>query len=373
MEKASLWLQTCFLICLIAGVRSTGIAQVKNWKDKPISEATIDEFLKKQMDSLHIPALSIALINDGKLVYHRAWGLADLDTHSAVNDSSLFEAASISKPLFAFFVMKMVEKGLLNLDKPLYQYLPFPELSHDNRYKQVTARMVLSHTTGFPNWRWLDPATGDWSSRHKMYMQCNPGTFSYSGEAYNYLARVVAHINGLTLKNLDSLFQREVAGPLSMKYAFFSWNPLMGQNKVTGYQGNKVYRHKWNAADAMYDDSTVFGPANALHTEAVSYARFVTAMINGYGLQPESINEMLKMQSRIPPEQEDHFGVIKGWGLGFAIEPTGQGVRYSHTGENPGFLAFCAFSREQKNGYVFFTNGDQGGILNIRLRIFLEG
>jgi hypothetical protein len=77
-------------------------------------------------------------------------------------------------------------------------------------------------------------------------------------------------------------------------------------------------------------------------------------------------------RSSNPPDQEKHFGVIKGWGLGFAVEPTNQCTRYSHSGENPGFLAFCAFSRKQKNGYVFFTNGDQGGILNMRLRIFLD-
>ena len=372
MVKLCCWLQAGMLAFFIAGVTLTGHAQIKNWKGVPITAGAVDQFLKIQMDSLNIPALSIALINDGQLVYHRAWGVADLDTRKPVNDSSLFEAASLSKPLFSFFVMKMVEKGLLNLDTPLYQYLPFPELSHDDRYKQVTARMVLDHTTGFPDWRWLDPVTGEWDGLRKMYIQYDPGTFSYSGEAYNYLAKVIAHLNGLTLKNLDSLFQQEVARPLGMQYAYYNWNPLMGQNKVTGYSKGKVYRNKWDAADAMYNDSTVFGPANTLHTEAVSYARFLLAMMNDKGLQPNTINEMLKIQSRIPPDQEKHFGIIKGWGLGLAVEPTDEGTRYSHSGENPGFLAFCAFSRQQKNGYVFFTNGDQGGFLNMRLRVFLN-
>lgn len=168
----------------------------------------------------------------------------------------------------------------------------------------------MDHTTGFPDWRWLDPITGEWDGLRKMYIQYDPGTFSYSGEAHNYLAKVIAHLNGLTLKDLDSLFQQEIARPLGM--------------------------------------------------------------INDKGLQPKTINEMLKIQSRIPPDQEKHFGVIKGWGLGFAVEPTDQDTIYSHSGENPGFLAFCAFSRKQKNGYVFFTNGDQGGILNMRLWVFLN-
>lgn len=360
------------LTFLMAYVALTGHAQLKNWKGVFITPAEVDQFLKNQMDSLKIPALSIALINDGKLVYHRALGIADLGTHEPVNDSSLFEAASLSKPVFSFFVMKMVEKGLLNLDTPLYYYLPFPELLHDERYKQITTRMVLDHTTGFPDWRWLDPVTGRWDGDRKMYIQHNPGTFSYSGEAQNYLAKVIAHLNGLTLSSLDSLFQQEVAHPLGMQHAYFSWHPLMGQNKVTGYRKDKAYHNKWDAADAMYNDSTVFGPANALHTEAVSYARFLLAMINNWGLKPEAIHEMLKIQSHIPAEQQQHFGAIKGWGLGVAVEPTDRGAIYSHSGENPGFLAFFAFSQKQKNGYVFFTNGDQGGILNIRLRRFLN-
>ena len=78
------------------------------------------------MDSLKIPALSIALINDGQLVYHRVWDVADLDTREPVNDSSLFEAASLSKPLFSFFVMKMVEKGLLDLAGSSYRRMERP-------------------------------------------------------------------------------------------------------------------------------------------------------------------------------------------------------------------------------------------------------
>ncbi len=335
-----------------------------------ISVAAMDRFLREQMDSLTIPALSIAIINDGEIVYHRALGMADTISLRKADKHSLFEAASTSKPVFAYLVMKMAEKGLLELDTPLYRYLPFPDLEHDARYRKVTARMVLSHTTGFPNWRWHDPNTGEWGDR-EMYLLHEPGTFSYSGEAYHYLAQVVAHLNGITLGKLDSLFRQEVAIPLGMEYAYFSWNDRMGSHKVTGYTESGPVYDKWEAADAMYADSTIFGAANTLHTEAVSYARFLIAIMENKGVKQESIGEMLKIQARIPNDQEAGWGDIKGWGLGFAIEPTDRGIRYSHGGHNPGFLAGCMFYKEQKNGYVFFINNDQAGAFFERLRVFL--
>lgn len=146
-------------LCLIcACITICSLAQIKTRTGKQISTAEMDRFLREQMDSLQLPALSIAIINDGKIAYHRTLGVADINTGVRVNDQSVFEAASLSKPVFAYWVMKMAEKGKLDLDKPLYQYLPFPEISHDERYKLITARMVLNHTTGFPNWRWYDRA-----------------------------------------------------------------------------------------------------------------------------------------------------------------------------------------------------------------------
>lgn len=331
----------------------------------------MDRFLAEQLDSLKLPALSIAIINDGKIIYHRALGIADLNSYQKVNDQSLFEAASLSKPVFAYLVMKMVEKGKLDLDKPLYQYLPFPEIAHDERYQRITARMVLSHTTGFPNWRWYDRADSALKVKDgDMYIKYPPGTFNYSGEGYHYLAKVAAHLNGLTLKNLDSLFQKDVATPLIMKNSYYSWHDYIGRHKVMGYKEEKVFGKAWPAASPD-EDSTVFGAASTLHTEAVSYANFLIAVMNGKGLKKETSGEMLKMQSNIPEADAAMWGEIKGWSLGFAVEPTDHGIRYSHGGDNGGFQAGCMFYKDLKNGYVFFTNCDRGGMFYVQLRTFL--
>ena len=331
----------------------------------------MDQFLNQQLDSLKLPALSIAFIENGKIVYHRALGIATMNAAQMVNDQSLFEAASLSKTVFAYLVMRMVEKGKLNLDKPLYQYLAFPEIAYDERYRKITARMVLDHTTGFPNWRWYDePDSALKVKRGDMYMKNSPGTFGYSGEGYHYLGKVIAHINGLTLQSLDSLFQQEVALPLGLNHTYFSWDDYIGLHKVTGYKNGKVFEKAWPAAPPD-EDSTVFGAASTLHTEATNYARFLIALMKNKGLKKSSIDEMLKVQSKIPKAQAADWGEITGWGLGLAIEETDHGIRYSHGGDNGGFQAGFMFYKDKNNGYVYFTNCDRGGMFYVKLRTLL--
>lgn len=200
------------------------------------------------MDSLNIKGISIAIINDGKVVYHMADVIANIETMKKVNDQTLFETASISKPVFAWFVMKQVEKGLIELDMPLYKYLPYPDIENDDRYKLITSRMVLSHTSGFPNWRWFNPD-------QKLDIKFQPGEkFSYSGEGYLYLSKVVAHLNKLTLSNLDSLFQREVAEPLQMNHAGFVMNKYIENHLANAHVGDSIVY-------ADYYDRTQFSAA----------------------------------------------------------------------------------------------------------------
>src|SRR5205823_3170598 len=109
-----------------------------------------------------VPGLSIAVIRDGKIVWKHgfgqknahpsATGTRDGKTDGPVRDDTLFPAASLSKPVFAYLTLRLVDRGVLDLDKPLYEYLPNQRIEQDERYKQITARMILSHTSGLPNW-----------------------------------------------------------------------------------------------------------------------------------------------------------------------------------------------------------------------------
>lgn len=117
-----------------------------------------------------------------------------------VDDQSIFEAASMSKTVFTYFVLKMVDKKLLDLDTPLYRYFPYKDIEKNERYKLITAWMVLSHTTGFPNWRYFDKRDENRYKYGELYLKFTPGTeFAYSREGYRYLSLVIAHLNGLSI------------------------------------------------------------------------------------------------------------------------------------------------------------------------------
>ena len=307
----------------------------------------IEHFLLKQMDSLKIPALSFALINNSKIVYHKTFGVKSLNTNQPIDENSLFDAGSLTKTLFAYWTMKMVDKKLLDLDTPLYHYLSFPDIEYDERYKLITARMVLSHSTGFPNWRFLN---GD----KKMDIKFTPGTdFNYSGEGYEYLANVLAHLNNVKKDNLEINITKDVFEPLQMKNSSTIWTDRVNAYRIDGHIGQKV-ASGWGISKS----NPGFYASYSLQTEARDYATLLMAIISGQGISPKMRDEMLRLQIK----SKDNKRV---WGLGVEIEKLNNGkLIYKHGGFNNNFSSGFLFSADTKNGYVFFANNDSAYELN---------
>lgn len=316
---------------------------------KAIEPAELDAFLATKMKELKIPGLSLAVINDSEVVYHRSLGVINNSTMEKVDDQTIFEAASMSKPVFTYLVMRLVEKGLLDLDTPLHTYLPYADIAHDERYKLITARMVLTHTSGFPNWRFHN-------KDGKLDIKFTPGTqFNYSGEGFEYLAQVIAHLTGKTLKTLDEVFQEEVARPLGLEYSYFTWNDKIEKHKAFGHEEGKV------VSDRSYTDLTVFGASHSLHTTAADYAKFMIAIMNEKGLKKETYQEMLKEHVRLPEGEylRDDMG-FDGFSLGFIRDESPYGLKHLHGGINPNFQAYFMMIKDKEYGFVFFTNADNG-------------
>ena len=149
-----------------------------------LSSSQLDMFLEDEMERLEIPGLSIAVLDQGRVTYHRTIGVKNAQSGRKVDKRTTFESASITKAVFAYFVMRMVDEGVLDLDTPLYTYLPNYDLDHDPRYKQITARMILTHQTGLPNWRYVNKG-------QYLDLKFDPGSqFSYSGEGFEYLGQI---------------------------------------------------------------------------------------------------------------------------------------------------------------------------------------
>lgn len=324
-----------------------------------MSQVSLDAFLAATMKELDIRGLSLAMVQDGRVVYRYVGGLRDVAAQALVTVDTTFEAASLSKPLFAWFVMKQVEKGLLDLDKPLYTYLPIEELQHDPRHKKITARMVLSHQSGMSHMRWFNPD-------RKLAIHDEPGTtFRYSNEGFNYLSRVIAHLNGLTLKTLDGLFQKEVGVPLGLAPATFQLNPAVEALLAKGYRGSEHVH-------ADYWDRTEFSGYGSLFATADSYAAFLIALSEGRGLKPSNLQALLKPQATVPKDDLIHQGSTQ-WSLSFGMRPSPYGPVYTHTGNNLGYTSGFLLIPKARFGYVYFTNADQCNDLHRKLATLLVG
>lgn len=150
--------------------------------------ADLEKQIPQLMEEALVPGLSLAIIQDGKLFWRRGFGVKDAASKNPVDNDTVFEAASTSKPVFAYAVMKLCEKGVMDLDTPLTKYTSERFLHGDPRLDLITARHVLSHTSGFPNFR---------SKEEPLAIHFTPGEkWSYSGEGYSYLQSVVTHLIG---------------------------------------------------------------------------------------------------------------------------------------------------------------------------------
>ncbi|MEM6348917.1 MAG: serine hydrolase domain-containing protein, partial [Bacteroidota bacterium] len=335
-------------VCLNAyGQRSA--KQLKTIAGSKVKTKALNARIAHLMDSLQMPGLSIAMINDGAVVYHEVFGVQNIETEAPVAKSSIFEGASLSKPIFAYFAMKMVDQGLLDLDKPLYEYLPHPAIDSASAedYKLLTARMVLSHSSGFPNFSHGKP----------IKLAFKPGTdFSYSGEAYQYLAAIIGMLNGVGWRNkFNQIFESAVTEPLAMEHTSFLWNDHLAAHKVYGHKDDKPtdnHTGGWSGE--------TFNAFSSIHSEALEYSQFILAMLAGEGLSEASFAAMLAPENQFKASSELYQETGQtAWGLGFAQKPTPHGLMHLHTGNNHDFQAYSMFIPEQNYGLVLFTNSDK--------------
>lgn len=298
------------------------------------------------MAEARIPGLSLARIRDGEIVSVESLGVANTESGDAVTADTLFEAASLSKPVFATIVLRWAERGELDLDQPLLDLLPNPRIDHDPRTHTITARLVLSHQTGLPNW-----------GGEKLDLAFDPGTqFSYSGEGYVYLQHVLEELSG---ESLDTLARREVFAPLGMRRSRFDWPelPPEGEPFPVAVQHDEVGNAEQPPGQSEQN------AAASLLTTAEEYSRFVIAWMNhellSEAMEREALTPAVHMQSekRNPPRPPEVYERI-GWGLGWGLVLP-QGIAW-HWGDNGDAKAFVAFDPARRDGIVYFANSVNG-------------
>jgi CubicO group peptidase (beta-lactamase class C family) len=314
----------------------------------------VDQFIETYQRYFHIPGVSLALINDGKLVYHKTYGVRNAITGEKVDTNTLFEAASITKPVFAFAVLRLAEQGVIDLDKPLWLYLPNPDIERDERYKLITARHVLSHRTGFPNWRSMN-------QDGKLNIKFTPGTgYGYSGEGFEYLKEVVQKITG---KKIEQVLQEEVIEPMGLYHTFFSKNDSLQRMAAYGHYNNLPSNNDLPQAPGM---------AWSMYTEAGIFTRFMLYMLEEKGLKPETYAMMLQKHSDYNFDSSSEKPMFPTYmGLSLEVRETTLGKSFGHGGNNGDFKCYFEVYKDKKMGYVVFTNSNTSDILLENLRKFL--
>lgn len=308
--------------------------------------AHLEDAIPKWMREANVPGLSMTIISDAKIAWRRAFGVKDAAAKVPVNDETMFEAASMSKPVFAYVVMKLCETGVLNLDTPLTTYTADRFLQDDPRLDLITARHVLSHTSGFQNWR---------SEQEPLAIHFAPGErFLYSGEGYNYLQTVATHV---LHQPFETYMKARLFVPFGMKSSGYVWNDTFAKRMARPHdQSGKPIDNKKSTSASV----ARYGSAGALLTTPTDYARFVIEIIDpkssdAFRLKRDSVGEMLRPHIRIEGGQYP-----ASWALGWQIFHNKDRDFLYHGGDNEGFHCGAVASVAGRSGFVVMTNGENG-------------
>jgi CubicO group peptidase (beta-lactamase class C family) len=320
----------------------------------PATASQVDQFIETYRKYYRIPGVSLALIRDGQLVYHKTYGVRNTMTGGKVDSTTLFEAASITKPVFAFAVQRLAERGIIDLDRPLYLYLPYKDIESDERYKLITARHVLTHRTGFPNWRWMN-------EDGKLNIRFTPGTqYNYSGEGFEYLKLVVEKITG---KKVEQVLQEEVIEPVGLYHTFFSRNDSLKRMAANGHYDLLPIHDELPESPGM---------AYSMHTEARIFTKFMLYLLEQKGLNEQTYQAMLQKQSEYNYAAAEEKPKVPAYmGMSLEIRETPFGKSFGHGGNNGDFKCLFEVYQDLKMGYVIFTNSNTSDPLLEALRAFL--
>ena len=333
-----------------------------------ISFAELDHKIQSLMNAASVQGLAITIFNNREAVYKKTFGYKRIDTKEPIQTSTNIYGASLSKPVFAVLVLKLVEEGVLDLDKPLQEYLPKPiydytptkkwhdnykDLRTDSLYRKITARMCLDHTTGFSNWRWYE-------TDQKLRVNFTPGTkYNYSGEGMVYLQVVLEHMLGTSL---EELMQKKIFIPLHMDRSSYQWQTKFEDDYCVGHQSTgKLYeKDKDNDARA----------ASTLETTLDDYTKFTEAVLKGTLLKKQTTKEMFSPQIRLRSIQQ--FGPLQfrdstgndaiqlSYGLGWGLLQSPYGTGAFKEGHGDGFQHYTILFPKTGTGIVIMTNSDNG-------------
>ncbi len=296
--------------------------------------ARLDTLVPEALGREGVPGASVAVIGDGRLLWAKGYGLANKATGEAVTDETVFRGASFSKTMTAYVALKMVETGVLELDRPLFDYAGEAYLA-DRRIKDVTLRMVLTHTSGFTD-----------MSRDRGGIAITPGEcWSYSSDAFRYLQWVIERVTG---EPFDQYAADHLFAPLGLEATSFLWRDEYATLAARGYEPEgAVAQVRPVRANAAY----------GVLTTPTDFARLVVAIMNPVEGDPDRLSRAT-VEAMLTPQVEAAEGV--SWGLGWGLERSPDVDCFWHWGWLDGFRNLAVADRDRRAAVVVMTNGAGG-------------
>lgn len=326
----------------------------------------IDATVERLMAEAHVPGMAVAVVRDGEVAYLHTYGYRNVESRAPLAPDTVMYAASLTKATFAYLVMQLVDEQRIDLDRPIADYLPKPlpdypkyaDLRHDDRWRKLTPRMLLDHTSGFPNFRFFTAHGIDENA--PLAFAHDPGTrFGYSGEGLNLLQFVLE--TGLGL-DVGKLMQTRVFDRFGMTRTGMTWRADFAPNLAIGYDesGKPVGYHRSSRVRA----------AGSMNTTPADYARFLAGLQRGAGLSAAARAEMFRTQVAIDSVQEfptlepgttdDNRGIGLGYGLGWGVFDSPQGRAYFKEGHDDGTNNYVLCLDDRKVCLMLLANSSNG-------------
>lgn len=300
-------------------------------------EKLLNEALPPLLAQHHVPAAAVAVIRHGELVATVVAG--ERESGKPATKSTLFNVASLTKPVFAHAVLALADKGEIDLDQSLSPYWIDPDVRSDPGNAALTARLILSHQTGFPNWR----------DGKKLQFNFTPGEgVGYSGEGFEYLRRAIEAKTGISMTQIVS---HTVLEPCGMSGTHFVWD--------SSFEERFAREHGKDGQRIQVPPKFTPCAADDLLTTIDDYGRFAASVARAANLSPALFNEMCSIQ--IPDRVAAKADGTADYGLCWRIVKTPGGTALMHGGSDQGVRAGVIIVPKSQAGVVIFSNGDNGG------------
>lgn len=310
------------------------------------AQLRLDQKVPIWLKAFNVTGVAIAYIQDGKVAWTAFYG-DQVPAGPKANSQTLYNVASLTKPITAELILRLASQGKLSLDEPIFRYWTDPDVKANPWNELLTPELCLSHQTGFTNWRY--------QTHNVLTFQWQPGTKTgYSGEGYEYVSRFAERKVGQPFLNLT---QNYVLNPIGMKDTSYIPEPWWAGRQAKPVESDP--RTRWYAADM-------------LRATVSDYAKFVVSVMHNDTLTKEIAGRRLAItRNLVSPEKEkafceaftrpDQCHVSAGFGLGWHVVNINGRIVADHTGKDADVVTFAFFVPEQQLGAVIFTDGPDVG------------